>query len=590
MERNRSPITRENKNSKQPGPAADRNISPALLFVLWLLPLVFLGLFYLYPLSSIISASFARAEGRALISFLNTLMEPRTLSVLWFTVWQAVVSTAITLLIGLPGAYLFARYRFRGKQFLRALTSIPFVLPTLVVAAAFNALLGPRGWLNLGLMQFLGLSQPPIQFANTVVAILTAHVFYNTTIVLRMVGDFWSHLDPNLGHAARILGANRWQVLRRITMPLIAPAIAAAALLVFIFNFTSFGVILILGGPRFATLEVEIYYQTISLFDLPTAATLALLQLLCTLALTIVYTRLSTRLSRPMEMRGREITQQQPTRRREKLAVTLNVILLVTLLITPLLGLTMRSFTRFGTAPRGQQVEQGFTLNNYLELNENPQGSLFFVTPAAAIRNSLLYAGATVLLAILIGLPAAWALAKEQEARLNRILDPLLMLPLGTSAVTLGLGFIVALDSPPINLRASPLLVPIAHTLVAFPFVVRSLTPALRSIQPKLRKAASILGANPYQVFLAVDLPLIGRALLVAGVFAFTISMGEFGATALIARPEFPTIPVAIFRFLSRPGAINFGQAMALSTILMTVTGGGMLMIERFRVADIGEF
>ncbi|MGD8850616.1 MAG: ABC transporter permease subunit, partial [Anaerolineales bacterium] len=177
-----------------------------------------------------------------------------------------------------------------------------------------------------------------------------------------------------------------------------------------------------------------------------------------------------------------------------------------------------------------------------------------------------------------------------QNSSVNRILDPLLMLPLGTSAVTLGLGFIVALDSPPLNLRASPILVPIAHTLVAFPFVVRSLTPALRSIQPRLHKAAAILGANPFQVFRAIDLPLIGRALLVAGVFAFTISMGEFGATALVARPEFPTIPVAIFRFISRPGAINFGQAMALSTILMVVTAGGMLLIERFRVADIGEF
>lgn len=590
MERDRSSVAAENEPNKSIGSAAESKGRTALLFTLWLLPLIFLAIFYIYPLLSITLVSFARAEGSALFSIWDTITAPRTRAVLWFTVWQAVVSTAITLLIGLPGAYLFARYRFRGKQFLRALTSIPFVLPTLVVAAAFNALLGPRGWANLGLMQLFGLSQPPIGFSNTIVAIITAHVFYNTTIVLRMVGDFWSHLDPHLGDAARILGANRWQVLRRITIPLLAPAIAAAALLVFIFDFTSFGVILILGGPRFATLEVEIYNQTISLFDLPTAATLALLQLLCTLALTVAYTRLSTQLSRPLEMRGREITQHPPRRKVEKLAVTINVILLITLLVTPLLGLAVRSFTRFGTAPRGQQVEQGFTLNNYLELNENPQGSIFFVTPAAAIRNSLMYAGATVLLALMIGLPASWALAREQGSRINRLLDPLLMLPLGTSAVTLGLGFIVALDSPPLNLRASPILVPIAHTLVAFPFVVRSLTPALRSIQPRLRKAAAILGANPLRVFLAIDLPLIGRALLVAGVFAFTISMGEFGATALVARPEFPTIPVAIFRFLSRPGAINFGQAMALSTILMVVTAAGMLFIERFRVADIGEF
>jgi thiamine transport system permease protein len=164
------------------------------------------------------------------------------------------------------------------------------------------------------------------------------------------------------------------------------------------------------------------------------------------------------------------------------------------------------------------------------------------------------------------------------------------MLPLGTSAVTLGLGFIVGLGSGGLNLRSSPLLVPLAHTLVAFPFVVRSLTPALRSIRPRLREAAAMLGASPRAVLRHIDLPLVGRALLVAAIFAFTVSMGEFGATALLARPEYPTIPIMIFRFLSRPGALNYGQALALSTILMMITGLGMLGIERFRVAEVGEF
>jgi thiamine transport system permease protein len=164
------------------------------------------------------------------------------------------------------------------------------------------------------------------------------------------------------------------------------------------------------------------------------------------------------------------------------------------------------------------------------------------------------------------------------------------MLPLGTSAVTLGLGFIVALNRPPLNFRASPMLIPLAHTLVAFPFVVRSLTPALRSIQPRLRHAAFVLGASPTKVLLYIDLPLIGRAILVATIFAFTISMGEFGATALISRPELPTIPIAIYRFISQPGALNYGQALALSTILMCITALGMLTIERFRIAKIGEF
>jgi len=561
-----------------------------LPWLLWLIPLVFLALFYFYPLVRILTISLTRGE-RLAEPFIQAFSSATVRSVLWFTIWQATVSTLLTLLLGLPGAYLLARYDFRGKGLLRALTGIPFVMPTLVVAAAFNALLGPRGWINIALMALFDLSAPPIQFTNTIIAILVAHVFYNTTIVLRMVGDFWSHLNPRLVSAARSLGANNWQTLTKITLPLLMPAILAAALLVFIFDFTSFGVILVLGGPRFATLEVEIYYQTISLFNLPVAAVLSMLQLACTLGLTVAYTRLSARVTRPVALRSRQITQRPLVTRRSKLFAAIMIILLIALLTTPLLALAARSFTRIGPE-RGQRGPDApeFTLDFYRELTINRRGSVFFVPPVTAIGASLGYALATVVFALALGLPASWALARDSGSFINRALDSILMLPLGTSAVTLGLGFIVALNRPPLDLRASPVLIPLAHTLVALPFVVRSLTPALRSIQPRLRQAAAVLGASPGKVLRYIDLPLVGRAILVSAIFAFTISMGEFGATALIARPEFPTIPVAIFRFISQPGALNFGQAMALSTILMAVTAAGMLAIERFRIADVGEF
>jgi thiamine transport system permease protein len=563
----------------------------------WLAPVLFLALFYFYPLASVLQASFARLDPMSGLSTWERLVSPAILRVVGFTFGQATLSTLLTLLVGLPGAYLVARYEFPGRVLFRALTAVPFVMPTLVVAAAFNALLGPRGWANLGLMALFGLDTPPIQFTNTLVAILTAHVFYNTTIVLRLVGDFWSRLDPRLGWAARSLGANNWQTFWRVTLPLLAPAIAAATLLVFIFNFTSFGVVLVLGGPRFATLEVEIYYQATGLFNLPMAAALSLVQLACTLALTIVYTRLSNRVARSLNLRPQSITRQRLRSWRARLAAGAIAGFLMLLLVLPLASLAARSFTRL-EPDRGQATpaQEGLTLEFYRELGINRRQSLFYVTPLTSIAISLSYALGTVGLALALGIPAAWALARGEEngnraARgFNRWMDPLLMLPIGTSAVTLGLGFVVALGRPPFDLRASPLLIPLAHTLVAFPFVVRSLVPALRSVQPRLRQAAAVLGASPTQVARHVDLPLVGRALLVAATFAFTISLGEFGATALLSRPEYPTVPVAIYRFLSRPGGLNYGQALALSTILMSVCLAGMVAIERFRVADVGEF
>lgn len=561
------------------------------ILLLWLAPLCFLLLFYFYPMGSILKLSLARSQHGLFAPFVEAFNSPITWHTLGFTFWQATLSTLLTLLIGLPGAYLFAHYNFRGKSLLQALTGIPFLMPTLVVAAAFNALLGSNGWVNIGLMHLMNLSNPPIQFTDTLVAILIAHVFYNTTIVLRMVGDFWSHLDPRINQAARMLGANRWQAIQRVTLPILAPAIAAAALLVFIFDFTSFGVILLLGGPHYATLEVEIYYQTIGLFNLPMAAVLSIVQILCTLGFTILYTRLIRRLSMPLAQKSQLVTQRRLTGLRSKIVAGVIVATLFTLLILPLAALAMRSFISLAANQPGQTAfSTGFTLDFYKALGVNSNQSIFFTPPTTAIAVSLAYAVATVIFALFLGFPAALALSRHNSSPLNRALDALLMLPLGTSAVTLGLGFIVALDRPPLDLRASLLLVPLAHTLVAFPFVVRNLTPALRSIRPRIRQAASVLGATPVLVMRYIDLPLIARSIFAAAIFAFTISLGEFGATSLLARPQYATVPIAIYRLISRPGEINYGQALALSTILMLVAGAGMFLINRLRIGDIGEF
>jgi thiamine transport system permease protein len=559
------------------------------VWLLWLVPLAFLAVFYFYPLGSILGLSFSRAEG-GLSQIADLLGDASLRRVVGFTFWQALLSTALTLAVGLPGAFLLARYHFPGKSLLRAISGIPFVLPTLVVAAAFDALLGPRGWANIVATRALGFEHAPIVFVNTFGAILVAHVFYNVTIVLRLVGDFWARLSPRIEQAARTLGASPWRTFRYVTLPSIAPAVSAAALLVFLFVFTSFGVILTLGGPRFSTLETEIYYQTVALFDLPAAAVLSLIQLAFTLILTVVYARLSERVSRPVDLRAPSATGRRLPSGAAGLLARGFLVALVLFIVSPLAGLALRSVSRL-EPERGQLAfEEELTLDYYHALGESDSDNIFFASPADAINTSLIYAGATIVLALAVGVPAAWALARNANSPVNRFIDPILMLPLGTSAVTLGLGFIVALDTPPLDLRASPLLIPLAHTLVALPLVVRSLTPALRSIRPHIRQAAAVLGASPWRVIRHIDLPLVGRAIAISAVFALAVSIGEFGATALIARPEYPTIPVLIYRLLSQPGALTYGQAMALSTILMAMTGLGMLLIERLRVADVGEF
>jgi thiamine transport system permease protein len=547
--------------------------------LVFLLPLLFLALFFFYPLLDIFVLSLA-PEGKLDMSPFRTLFtDPYYARVLAFTAGQALLSTLLTLLAGMPAAYVFAHYDFRGKSLLRALTTIPFVMPTMVVAAAFTALLGPTGHLNQWLMAVLGLESPPLHLLQTLPLVLTAHVFYNAAIIVRLVGGFWANLDPRIEEAARVLGAGRWQTFREVTLPILLPSIVAASLLVFLFCFTSFGVILVLGGPQLATLEVEIYYQAVPLFNLPLAAALTIVQLVFTFTIMAIYTRIQARAAVPLNLRPTKSTQRPAATWQARLVVWSSVGGLMVLLLAPLIALVDRSLSLEGT----------YTLRFYQALFTNPTQSYFYVPPAEAIRNSFLVAAATVILALAIGIVGAYSL-KGPSSPVKMVLDPLFMLPLGASAITLGFGYIIALDQPPLNLRTSPFLLPLAHTLIAFPFVVRSLLPALRGMNPHWREAAGVLGASPMRILREIDLPIVAGALLVGAVFAFTVSVGEFGATLLIARPDFPTMPVVIYRLLGAQGALNQGQGLAMSTLLMIVSAVGFLLIERFRMGEIGEF
>ena len=529
-----------------------------------LLPLLFLGLFFFYPLGAIMSRSLRLAgAGWPDVSYLSRL--------LWFTTWQAGASTLLTLAVGLPGAHVLARYHFRGRSLLRALTTVPFVMPALIVAAAFWSLIGPRGALNLALMQLLRTDTPPIRLQHTIWIVLLAHVFYNYSVVVRVVGSMWEQLDPHLEEAAQVLGASRRRAWLEVTLPQLMPAVVAAALLVFAYCFTSFGVMMILGGPRFATLEVEIYRQAVHMLNLPLAAALSVVQMLFTLALMSAYTAFQRRSSRPLAYRSAAVVQKPPRTLGEQMWIVGNVTLMLVLLAVPLAALVWRSLTIDGKP----------TLRNYLALTTNPRRSYFFTPPAVAVRNSVLFASTATSLSLTLGLLGAYLVADRQAGghRLRAWLDPLFLLPLGTSSVTLGFGYLIAFGRPPLNLISSPLLVPVAHALIAFPFVLRAVLPALRSIRPALREAAATLGATPWRVWLEVDLPLLKRALAVGAVYAFTISIGEFGATLLIARAEYATMPVVIYRSLSQPGAANVGQAMAMSTLLMAVCAVAFLII-----------
>ena len=531
-------------------------------------PLLVVGVFFLLPVSGMIAQGFV-ADGRFDPGgVLQVLGRPRVHRVVWFTLWSATLGTTLTVMLGIPVAYVLHRLAFPGRTVLRAALIVPFVLPTVVVGVAFRQLLGEGGPLGR-----LGLDGSPV-------AIIAALVFFNLAVVVRTVGVAWENLDPRPGEAAAALGAAPWQVFATVTLPALRGAIVSAATVVFLFCSTAFGVVLILGGLRYATVETEIYLLTNDLLDLRAAAALSLLQLLVVTLLLALAHRARSRRSAPTQRRT-------PHPRRPgagdlpALGATAVALALVVLPIATLVGRSLR-------------VDGEWGLAHYRALGGTGTDRALVVPVTEALANSLRTAVDATWMALTLGLLVAFVVTRRShgpvERRVRAGLDALFMLPLGVSAVTLGFGFLITLDRPPLDLRDSPLLVPIAQALVALPLVVRTIVPVLAGIDDRQRQAAASLGASPFRTVLTVDLAVLWRPLLAATGFAFAVSLGEFGATSFLSRAEHPTLPVVIFRLLGHPGGANFGMALAASVVLAATTALVMLAVERLRVPGVGGF
>ncbi|MCK6211319.1 iron ABC transporter permease [Georgenia sp. EYE_87] len=546
-------------------------------------PLVFLGTFFAWPVLAIVGQGFFPDGALDLSAVGEVFSRSRTWRIVGLTVAQAVAGTALAVLLGVPGAYVLYRCRFRGRGLVRAFVTVPFVLPTVVVGVAFRALLAEGG-----LLGFLGLD-------GTFAAIVAALVFFNYALVVRTVGGLWARLDPRAEQAARALGASPARAFRTVTLPALGPAIASAASMVFLFCATAFGVVLVLGGLRFGTIETEIWIQTTQFLDLRAAAVLSVVQLVVVAAALTLAGRSRRRQERALRLRTDNDAGNQlrlVVRRGGSLRpgpdlgpALVTAAVVVGLLGLPLAGLVVRSF---------RTPDSGWGLANYVNLGTTGGPNALTVTVWEATANSLRVAVDATVIAVTVGTLVALVVSRRPRRRAARravnLLDALFMLPLGVSAVTVGFGFLITLDRPPLDLRSSPVLVPIAQAVVATPMVVRTVLPVLRAIDPRLREAAATLGASPGRVLATVDGPFLVRGLGLAIGFAFAVSLGEFGATSFLARPDRPTLPVVVFRLIGRPGAENYGMAMAAAVVLAVLTATVMGLAEKLRTKEASEW
>jgi thiamine transport system permease protein len=514
--------------------------------------IVFLGAFYVWPVIALVRRAVTTDSLRAVIHD-HTLRD-----ILWFTTWQAALSTGLTLVVGIVPAWVLSRYEFTGRRWITALVTVPFVLPTVVVGAAFLALL-------------------PESLDQGVVAILIAHVFFNVAVVVRGVGGLWELLPGDLTAAARTLGAGPFRAMREVTLPLLAPAIAASASIVFLFTFTSFGVVRILGGPAHPTLEVEIWQRATRFGQIGVAAVISIAQLLVLGVAVLWFTRIQSRHRQALGLRPLG-ERRRPRGLRRRLIVATTCAAIVIAICTPLAALVERS-TR---ADRG-----GHSLTAWRSVfgGDAPKSTrpttVSTLDPLGSLLTSLQFMAVAVVVSVVIG--SCVALAISALGRSGRALDAGVTLPLGTSAVTIGFGLVVGFSAAPFDWRAAPLLIPLGHALVATPFVVRALLPTLRSIDPRLRDAAATLGAAPTRAWREIDLRVIRGPILTGAGFAAAISLGEFGATTFLTRQGRATLPIAIEQLLGRPGTVLHAQGYVLATVLAALTFVVIALVEAAR-------
>jgi thiamine transport system permease protein len=498
-------------------------------------PIFFIFAFIVAPVLNIFVSSLQ-------FESLNLLRTEAIRNVVWFTTWQSLVSTALALTVALPLAFVTANFKFKAQRLTTSLISMPFILPSIVVGVAFLQIL-------------------PDNFHRTAFALILAHVYFNFGFASRLISARWLQIHPHLDDAARTLGASPLKLFRTLTLPLLSKAITNAALIVFTLCFTSYGVVRVLGGPSRSTLETEIYFRAMQLGDVSGAMLLSALQLVIIALLFVVTTKVS---SKKFEQSARPtISRQKSLQTCKQKVIAATIISIATLFaIVPVLAIALKSIN----------TNSRFTTTAWRTVFTSPE-------IAQSITKTLIYAVIAMSLATLLGLLSACSVAYNNNFR---FISGLTTLPIVISAVSIGLGIIITFDTQPFDWRGAQLMLPLAHTLVALPLVMRIISPVLQAIPDSLRQASSVLGASPCQTWLNIDFKIIRRAVISAAAVSATVSIGEFGASSFLARRGAETLPVMISRLLSRPGDSLQSQAFALATLLAMFSLAIIFVIDSF--------
>jgi len=549
-----------------------------------ILPLLFLFVFFILPLLKIVLLAFGmNLDGSSTFSLsylIDVISHPLNQYFLYWDIQQALITTFLCLLLGLPGSYIFAHYKFPGKRFLRNLFTVPFILPPIVVLIGFISAFGHGSLINQLWSNITGTRL--IEIYNSYEGIILAHVFYNIPVIIRLAEIGWKNIDPEVISVAKSLKASKLKIFLKIQLPQLFPILAAASLLVFIYAFNSFAIVLVLGGVSFQTLEVRIYSLALKSFQMNSAAALTLIQLLINILVILLYLHISNKYEIPTKKSSIELERPLISVSRninsilKPILVGIYFFFVGVICLLPILGVLISSF----------EASNGiFSLSNY-EMLFNPNISDYIgLPPQNMIRNTIFFGVGVMILASILAIFLNYGLNYETTYKgtpkltlIQSTTGILVILPLAISSVTLGFS-LFSLYRNTLLYENLGIIIVIAQTLVAFPFANRIIAATRASIDPTIINVARSLGASRLRTFIKIELPLLLPGIIVAGLFSFAISVGEFGATTFLARSDFATIPVGIYKLINTR---NLGPATSFSTILILITVLSFIIIERF--------
>lgn len=510
-----------------------------------LLPVVFITLLFYLPLLLTLS------EGINSNFFIEIFKSNYYKRIISFTFYQAILSSLLSIIIAIPGSYLVTRYNFPGKKLFISLTSLPFVLPSILTVLGFVLLFGNNGVLNRLLIDIFNFDKPPIKILYSIKAVLLAHIFYNFPLAIRIISSLWKKIPYELNEASYSLGSGKLKTFFKVTLPYLSSGLVTSFTLIFLYCFMSFGIILVLGGgPALSTIEVEVYrFARISL-NLPKAATLSLIESFVTVTVLFFYMKYDNKkLNLPQ---GRKLVKK--LKPYSGALFTLYLIPLFLILLAPLLTIVVNSFIH----------KTGFTGSGHLSLHwyKSIFGALenrFTLTALNAIKNSLLLGFCTVMLSLPLSLLITFNMSLK--FKFKTIYKILFFLPMGVSSIIIGLSYLTVSKS-----SGSYIAIILAHTVISLPISIRSINTVYKTVDQSLIEASQSLGLNRFKTFLKIELPLIKSGMVTAGIFSFALSIGEMNASIMLAPSGFITIPLAIYQLI---GKYNFYGACALGTLLL---------------------